>query len=249
MHRYLLLLIYLICSNLSSAQGIKGSIHDLNTGEFLTGVSVKTNDQITYSDTRGVFFLSNSKSGDTIIFSYVGYQQQIYINNQRLGDTLIIAMKPSTIAIDAVIIKGLSNYKADSLRFRKEYADAFQYAKPKFKDIFIPKKFSSNDNRSPFYAPNSTSSLISVDVLSVISLLRKDKSPQAKLQKKLLKQEEQNYVDYAFSKQKIQQITQLTGDSLQLFIQEYRPDVDALKNMTTYDLMFYIKTKYQEFME
>lgn len=249
MHCYLLLVIYLVFSNSSSAQGIKGSIHDLNTGEFLAGVSVKTNNRTTYSDTKGGFSLFNSKLGDTIIFSYVGYQQQIYINNQIAGDTLSIAMKPSTIAIEEVIIKGLGNYKADSLRFRKEYADAFQYSKPKFKDIFIPKKFNSNDSRSPFHAPNSTSSLISVDVLSIISLLRKDKNPQAKLQKKVLKQEEQNYVDYAFSKQKIQQLTQLTGDSLQLFIQESRPDVDALKNMTTYDLMLYIKTKYKEFVE
>ena len=249
MFRYLLLLTYLLFFFSSSAQGIKGSIEDLYTGQYLEGVSVKSNNRTTYTNSRGEFSLYNSRLGDTILFSYVGYQQQVLVNSQIMGDTLTIRMKPASFAIEEVVINGVRDFKADSLRFRAEYADAFGYEKTKFKDIFIPRSYHSNQNRSPFAAPNSTSSLISVDVLSLFSLIRKDKTPQAKLQKKVLQQEEQNYVDYAFSKGKIQQITKLHGDSLQVFIQSYRPDAEELKKMTTYDLLIYIKDKYKEFRE
>ncbi|MGH2622252.1 MAG: carboxypeptidase-like regulatory domain-containing protein [Sphingobacterium sp.] len=249
MYRYYLLLTYLFFNFSSSAQGLKGTIKDLYTGQFLDGVSVKTNNRTTYSDSRGGFSLYNSAFGDTITFSYVGYEQQAFVHHRIKGDSITIMLKPSSFDIEEVVVQGLRNFKADSLRFREEYADAFGYKKTRFKDIFIPKDYHSNQNRSPFAAPNSTSSLISVDVLSLISLIRKEKAPQAKLQKKVLKQEEQNYVDYAFSKQKIQEITKLSGDSLQLFIQSYRPGVEELKNMSTYDLLYYIKEKFKEFKE
>src|SRR5690606_30578661 len=166
-----------------------------------------------------------------------------------LGDSITIMLQPSSFDIEEVLVQGSRNFKADSLRFREEYAAAFGHKKTKFKDIFIPKDYHSNQNRSPFASPNSTASLVSVDVLSLISFLRKDKSPQAKLQQKVLQQEQENYVDYTFSKQKIQEITKLSGDSLQLFIQSYRPEAEVLKKMSSYDLLLYIKEKYKEFRE
>ncbi|MDF2566290.1 MAG: hypothetical protein K0Q53_2694, partial [Massilibacillus sp.] len=96
-------------------------------------------------------------------------------------------MEQTAILLDEVKTNPLRNYKADSLKFREEFATTFNYSKPKFKDIFIPKNYSSNVPRHPNQASNSTASRISVDVLSVISMLGKRRNLQSKFQQKLIK--------------------------------------------------------------
>lgn len=155
-------------------------------------------------------------------------------------------MEQTAILLDEVKINSLRNYKADSLKFREEFAKTFNYSKPKFKDIFITKNYSSNVPRRPNQASNSTASLISVDVLSVISLLGKKRNPQSKLQQKLIKKEEEQYLDNIFSKPMVQNLTGLKGDSLQTFMQLYRPNIDTAKYMSDYDIILYLKKSYQD---
>jgi hypothetical protein len=100
---------------------------------------------------------------------------------------------------------------------------------------------------SPFQ--NSTSSLIGVNLLSVIGLLSKKNAPVSKMQKQLIKDEEYNYVDHIFSKEKVQSLTSLKGDSLQNFINEYRPSIKEVKQMTDYQVIIYIKKSYETFIK
>ncbi len=67
------------------------------------------------------------------------------------------------------------------------------------------------------------------------------------MQKQLLNDEEYNYVDHVFSKEKVQSLTSLKGDSLQNFMNEYRPSIKELKQMTDYQLILYIKKSYDTF--
>ncbi|WP_426790656.1 carboxypeptidase-like regulatory domain-containing protein [Sphingobacterium sp. WOUb80] len=249
MSRLWLVLLLLFITNLSSAQDLKGTIKDKRSGDILIGVSIKVASHSAHSDGYGKFTLSGIKLGDTITFSSIGYSEEKYIVGNSNLDNLVLYMEQTSILLDEVKINPLRNYKADSLKFREEFAKTFNYSKPKFKDIFITKNYSSNVPRHPNQASNSTASLISVDVLSVISMLGKKRNPQSKLQQKLIKEEEERYLDNTFSKRMVQNLTGLKGDSLQTFIQLYRPDIDTAKYMSDYDIILYIKKSYQEYIE
>lgn len=244
-----MLLLLLFIANLSSAQDLKGTIKDRHSGDILIGVSIKLASRNTYSDVYGKFILSDIKLGDTITFSSIGYREEKYIVGNGNLDNLVIYMEQTAILLDEVKINPLRNYKADSLKFREEFAKTFNYSKPKFKDIFITKNYSSNVPRHPNQVSNSTASLISVDVLSVISMLGKKNNPQSKLQQKLIKEEEEQYLDNTFSKRMVQNLTGLKGDSLQTFMQLYRPNIDTVKYMSDYDIILYIKKSYQEYIK
>lgn len=228
---------------------MKGTIKDKYSGSFLKGVSIKVASRITYSDGYGKFTLSNINLGDTITFHSIGYREVKHIVYNTNHDNLVIYMEQTTILLDEVKVNAFRNYKADSLKFREEFAKAFNYSKPKFKDIFIAKNYSSNVPRPYYQANNSTASLISIDVLSVISLLGKNQTPQSKLQQKLIKEEEERYLDNTFSKRMIQNLTGLEGDSLQIFMQLYRPNIDTAKNMSEYEIIMYIKNSYREYID
>jgi hypothetical protein len=244
-----LLFLLLFITNLSSAQDLKGTIKDKHSGDILIGVSIKGASRSNYSDGNGKFILWGIKLGDTITFSSIGYREEKYIVGNSNLDNLVIYMEQTAILLDEVKINPLRNYKADSLKFREEFAKTFNYSKPKFKDIFITKNYSSNVPRHPNQASNSTTSLISVDVLSVISMLGKKNNPQSKLQQKLIKEEEEQYLDNTFSKRMVQNLTGLKGDSLQTFMQLYRPNIDTVKYMSDYDIILYIKKSYQEYIK
>lgn len=244
-----LLFLLLFITNLSSAQDLKGTIKDKHSGDILIGVSIKGASHSNYSDGNGKFILWGIKLGDTITFSSIGYREEKYIVGNSNLDNLVIYMEQTAILLDEVKINPLRNYKADSLKFREEFAKTFNYSKPKFKDIFITKNYSSNVPRHPNQASNSTTSLISVDVLSVISMLGKKNNPQSKLQQKLIKEEEEQYLDNTFSKRMVQNLTGLKGDSLQTFMQLYRPNIDTVKYMSDYDIILYIKKSYQEYIK
>ncbi len=47
----------------------------------------------------------------------------------------------------------------------------------------------------------------------------------------------------------VQNLTGLTGDSLQTFMQLYRPNIDTAKYMSDYDIILYIKKSFQEYIK
>jgi len=89
--------------------------------------------------------------------------------------------------------------------------------------------------------------LLSVNLISVLDLLNKNNAPVSKLQQTLLKDEQDEYVDRVFSRQKVMELTHLKRDSLQNFMDKYRPSSKAAHTMNDYDVMIYIKKCYTEF--
>ena len=117
-----------------------------------------------------------------------------------------------------------------------------------FKDIFISKTPNSNSPNNYSIAPNNTTSIISINLLSAIGLINKSKAPLSKLQKVLIRDEEDSYIDHLFSKRKVASITTLKDDSLSEFMNRYRPSAKDLRKMKEYDLIRYIKNNYQQFI-
>lgn len=149
-----------------------------------------------------------------------------------------------TIQLNEVRIQVTRNYKDDSLALRKEYAKVFDHQTPGWKSLLASK---NRIAKSP-YPSNSTSSIAGLNLFAVIALIRKNKSPVAKLQKRLLKEEEYHFVDQSFSAEKIRLLTRLSGDSLVQFTEYYRPQAEVARKMTDYEMMLYIKKSYTKFL-
>ena len=243
-----ILIFFVFFSNQVFSQQLTGLVIDEATKKPIKDAKVATSLYDTYTTSNGSFVVNNVHSGDTVTVSRLGYETYyIKHSNRSKTDTLLVLLKSSSIVLEEVRINGIRNYTLDSLKRRKEYAPFFAYKPPKFKDIFITKSPNVSTQYSPFQ--NSTSSLVSVNLLSIIGLLSKNNAPVSKMHKQLIKDEEYNYVDHRFSKEKVQSLISLKGDSLLNFMNEYRPSIKEVKQMTDYQLILYIKKSYETFNE
>lgn len=101
----LILILALLFGNMAIAQQLvlSGKVTDSSSGESLPGVSivVKGTTNGTISDIDGNFTL-NIKRGETVQFSYVGYQrQEIVIENQQ---NVSVAMVPDLSQLEEVVV-------------------------------------------------------------------------------------------------------------------------------------------------
>lgn len=230
------------------AQRLNGVVKDKFTNLPIQNVSIKTAQSVSFTSISGKFSLPKPPIGDTIKFSCIGYEPHYLVTYKINNDTIVVYLEQYSILLKSATVTAKNGYKMDSLKRRKEFAAVFAYKAPALKDIFISKSAYSNTPNNYISAPNSTASIVSINVLSVIGLLNKNKAPVSKLQKTLLKEEEDSYIDHQFSKRKVSTITSLKNDSLTEFMNRYRPSASALKKMTDYDLILYIKKYYQEFI-
>lgn len=245
----LIILTFLVClSNQLFGQQVTGLVVDEITKQPIKDAVVTTSNFSTFTTSTGIFNIAGINLGDTIKVSHMCYKPvRIIYKNKTKSDTILVLLKVNAIELQEVIVKGMRNYKQDSLNRRKEFASTFAYEPPKFKDIFL--KRSPNAHLQNYPLQNSTSTLVGVNILSVIGLINKNKTPVSKLQKQLLKDEEFKYVDHIFSTEKVRSLTSLKGDSLQSFMNQYRPSIEKSKQMTEYELILHIKKSYDKFIK
>src|ERR1700743_1466137 len=231
------------------AQQLSGIVLDKNTLLPIAHTTVSTPSQIVLTSIKGQFTLTSLHKNDTVRITCVGYKPHYLVFEKPVSDTIRIYLEPNVTALKSVVIIGKHDPKADSIRLRKEFAPVFNYKGTTIKDAFI--------TRDPYVykwddfitSNNNATTLLSVNLLSVLDLLNRNNTPVSKLQKTLLKEEEYDYVDRKFSKQKVTEITHLKGDSLQTFMDRYRPSVAEENTMTDYEVMIYIKKCYTEFIK
>ncbi len=231
------------------AQKLSGIVLDRNTLLPVAHATAATRTQTVFTTVLGQFNLANVNKGDTVRISCVGYKPHLLVFAQPVSDTIRMYLEPNVTALKSVVIIGKRDPKADSLRLRKDFATVFEHKNATVKDAFItrdPYVYKPNDYIT---STNNATTLVSVNLLSVLDLLNGNKAPVSKLQKTLLKEEEYDYIDRKFSKQKVTEITHLKGDSLQTFMDKYRPTSTEAKKMTDYEVMVYIKKCYGEFVK
>lgn len=245
-----LLIIYLLLFSTNLfAQNVNGYVIDSVTRLPIGNAQVNTKNSTVLTNEDGKFNLSNIIVGDRISIRLIGYEPvELIIKREMLNGFINIKLQSKSIVLREVKIRTNRNYKKDSLELRKEYAYVFNYQKTKITDAFIkvdPNYKSPHANINP----NSTASILKLNVLQIVGLLGKSKTPISKLKQTLLRDEEENYVDHIFSKTKIEASTPLKGDSLQKFIQRYRPTYLDAKRMNDYQVILFIKKSYAEFIK
>ncbi len=231
-------------------QNINGLLLDKTTRKPLANATVNSATSLTFSSAKGEFHIQKPASGDTLRITCIGYRPVTLTVGLFTPDTLKVYLDPATIALKQVDIKAVYDPRLDSIRTRKEFSNVFGYSnRGTLKGALL-------NNSSTNYAPsnnvssaNNATTLASVNLLSVFNYFNRNNTPTAKLQKKMLKDEQLGYVDRQFSREKITSLTSLKGDSLTDFIDKYRPTVDELKLMSDYDMIIYIKKSYSEFLK
>jgi hypothetical protein len=169
--------------------------------------------------------------------------------SQPVSDTIRIYLEQAVTPLNSVVIIGKRPSNTDSIKLRKEFAPVFNYKGTTFKDVFIPNSTNILPYNDFITSTNNMTTLLSVNLLQVVDWLGKNKAPPSKLQHILLKDEQINYVDQVFSKQKVTELTRLKDDSLQTFMDKYRPSAATARTMSDYEVMIYIKKCYAEFVK
>jgi len=231
------------------AQRLTGTVIDRSDELPVVFANITTASQVTVTSYSGQFSLTNIVPGDTIKITCIGYKPYKRVYRRTKADTLMIYLQQSSILLRDVNVRARHNYKQDSLNVRRQFSAVFDYKEPGVKDAFITRDFYHYIPYNYIDAPNNATALLSVNLLAVAGLLSKNKAPETKLQKTLLQDEENTYVDRSFSKQKITDITNLKGDSLLNFMDDYRPTIAQAKKMTDYEMVLYIKKSYAEFIK
>ncbi len=243
-----LILILMMCGSISLfSQELKGVVKDVNSRLPIANAQVITSKATTLTNSEGKFVLKDVKLGVILVVRIMGYET-IELTINKLSDTLRIYLRQNAIALKEIEIKTKRNFKLDSLAIRKEYANAFVYKGPSISDMFIERDI-NYDSPFGFTNPRSTASLASINVLQVLSLFGKKQAQTSRLKQTLVRDEELNYIDHVFSKEKVKSLTGLEGEQLIKFMNIYRPSILSLKKMTGYELTIYIKKSYEEFVK
>ncbi|GAA3966481.1 hypothetical protein GCM10022246_19270 [Pedobacter ginsengiterrae] len=245
--RFLFILSLIIFSNKIFAQKINGQILDYASKLPLENVIVSYGTHTVITSVDGKFSFQKSLSLEIVRLKKLGYEDYELNLNYTFKD-LTIYLKSSAINLNDVLILSKRDYLSDSLKMRKDYANVFAYKAPTIKNILVEKGWRYPTVGSNLVS-NSTSSIVSFDILKTIGLLTKGRSSISKLQKVQLKDEEMNYINNRFNAEKIASITKLEGDSLQSFIQKYKPSAIEVKKMNDYQLLIYVKKSYAEFIK
>ncbi len=134
-------------------------------------------------------------------------------------------------------VKVLShNYKLDSIQNRRAYAKIFEYKKPGL----------ALSSKSGTYIPGGVTVGLDLDALINMFRFRRNRQLQS-FQTRLLKEEQDKYIDHRYSVSLVKQLTLLEDPELESFMTDYRPDYDILQQMNDLELGYYIQLCFKDY--
>ena len=110
---------------------LSGSVTDANTNDALPGVNVivKNTTNGTNTDFNGNFSLNDVKSGDVLVFSYIGYQTLEYTVSSSFN--VSISLDEDVEALEEVVLLGYVSQKASNISGAVTTVDGESVAKLK----------------------------------------------------------------------------------------------------------------------
>ncbi len=215
---------------------ISGTVYDISARNPIEAVSVITNSgRGTVTDSLGQYSITVRQS-DSIWFSMLGKSTNKFpvdtIKNTEAFDVMIHV---KTADLPEVRIRN-KNYKLDSLTNRQEYAKIFNYKKPGISLL-------SNRNS---YMPGAVS--VGIDLQAFINMFRfKHNRSIEMLQKRLLQQEQDKYIDYRFNKNFVRKLTKLQQPELDSFMNKYRPDYNFLLTLNDIEFGYFVQRDFEDY--
>ena len=234
---FIFLCIVLVQQNLK-AQSIvvSGNVYDISGRRPVEAVVVHSNSNQTITDSLGRYIIS-VRAKDSIWFSLFGKNTQKYtLDTIEDKHNFNIMIHVNGIDLPEVRVRN-NNYRMDSIQNRFDYAKYFNYQAPGLKLA----------NNASLINPSGGLS-IGFDLVEMINMFRfKRNRNLGYLQKRLISQEQEKYVNYRFTKRFVQKITHLEGDSLAQFMEYCKPSYEVLGLLNDLELGYYIQQKYLAF--
>ncbi len=206
---------------------LEGLVYDVVTKQRLGEVQVKNlrSQESIYNNSRGEFKIK-VLPGDRLQIKKLGYNADtVEINSQA---ALIINLKETIKQIETVHIYGRRNPNDVLNEWKRDYKKAY--------DIAAPKELLSI---------GMGGAGLSIDALYNMI------SPEAKNARRftqfLDKLHRENIVDYYFTPELVRNLIGLEGEELQVYMRLFRPTYDFIATNDHYQLVKYIKSKYEIF--
>jgi hypothetical protein len=215
------MLYWLAMDSYAFGQTIQGQITDVADNRPVDDVAVQNMNNQTgiTSNEQGKFELRAGK-GELIEFRKAGYK----VIRVRLPNGVI----PSYFKV--VMEKLHPVYVSDGIP--KDYAsDSAKYYTLYKRELALPQLTGIEAIKHPFSAMSKRNQEIWA------------------FQKEFEFYQQQKYIDYTFNPKLVTTITGLTGDSLQAYMQMFRPTYSQLKNMNEYNYYNYIKLTVSAYRE
>lgn len=214
------------CIGIYGQTSVKGKIYEGRTDSIMRSVNIyNLHTKLSVRSAIDGSYSIEAAEGEQLVFSIVGYHSDTI----SVVYSMLIAPHDVTLYRDVISLKNVtvtSSYAADSLARRNYYGNIYN----------LPGMTGRNTPQHGFG--------ISLSPFSYFSHQAKQKR---QLKKKLIKQEQEYYVDRAFPKQWVASVTGLRGDSLTRFMVLYRPSYSFCRKSSKEQMLIDVSEKLKEF--
>lgn len=234
---FLLLVLFACIFHESHAQTvtISGTVYDISARRPLEAVAVlSSSGRGTITDSLGNYSI-RVPAKDSIWFSLIGKTTMKYpVDTISNLDHFNVMIHIRSFELPEVKVRN-SYYKFDSIQNRKDYAKIFDFRKPGLRL-----------SNSPSYNPGGLT--VGFDLDEIINMFRVKRNRSIlSLQKRLLDQEQEKYVNNRYSKQFVRKITKLASPELDTFMVRYRPDYEVVQLLNDLELGYYIQQSFEQY--
>jgi len=201
---------------------VNGTVYDRSRYFAMPGVSVMgTSGQGTMTDSTGQYHIRVHPK-DSIYFSYLGRATVKFpVKTIATNYPMDISLAVTIDSLPLVVVRPKA-YRYDSLENRDEYRKVFDY------------------EPEGVVGPSGSGMGVGVN-LDMLFGARRNRQ-MLSLQRRLIEEEQDKYVDYRFNRVLVRKITGLEGSLLDAFMRQYRPTYDFIKNCENdYEFYKYIK--------
>ena len=212
----------LVSSEVSGQIIVNGTVYDRSRYFAMPGVSVMgTSGQGTMTDSAGQYHIRVHPK-DSIYFSYLGRATVKFpVKTIDAGFPMDISLAVTVDSLPLVVVRPRA-YRYDSLENRDEYRKVFDY------------------EQQSVVGPSDNGLGVGVN-LDMLFGARRNRQ-MLSLQRRLIEEEQDKYVDYRFNRVLVRKITGLQGAPLDAFMRMYRPSYDFIRNCENdYEFYKYIK--------
>jgi hypothetical protein len=199
---------------------VRGTVYDRSQLFAMPGVSVLgTSGAGTMTDSMGHYSI-RLRSTDSVYFSYLGkYTTKFPVKRIVPGYPFDMSLAVTVDSLPLVVVRPKA-HRYDSLENREEYRRVFDY--------------------QPDYLVGGSNGGVGFN-LDMLFNGRRNRQMLA-LQRRLVEEEQDKYVDYRFNKTLVRKITGLQQPALDTFMRIYRPSYEFIQNCENdYEFYKYIR--------
>lgn len=239
MKQSFVLFLFVTCFSFSSVKAqmrtISGVVYDITGRRPIEAVMVYSKLSSTQTDSLGRYLIT-LQAKDSLTFSLFGKNTQKFgIDEIEDPSNFNIMIHVTGVDLPEVTVRN-SYYRYDSIQNRMDYAKYFNYDPPGLK----------LSNQQNFY--NNGGVTIGFDVNEIINMFRFKRNRNLQfLQNRLIRQEQEKYINYRFTKRFVQKLTKLDGIRLDLFMDYCKPSYPTLALLNDLELGYYIQQKLIQF--